>query len=246
MEPSLAISPKSPRKLLFKCNSSILYQTDLDSIEPLSQETFFELVKNFSSNGKKSILAVVRSRDNEHLDQFYSFFFNAYQLNKLLFKSRASRELISRHDRFHPFSVVNPLTNTLIVGEVEYFIVDPYSRQGKNEDLDQDVVEAQLIGTDLNYVSSESLREVFKANALRSEDLAFPVFQGIYQELDDAIQINVNAEELRRDLEDNRDQLLAQVRVPFRKAVFFGIVFVFFNATLGIILVMAGKKVRLS
>lgn len=242
MEPSHPIIAKTSKKLLFKCNSSILYQTDLDSIEPLSQETFFELIKNFSSNSKKSILAVVRSRDNDHLDQFYSFFFNAYQLNKLLFKSRASRELISRHDRFHPFSVVNPLTNTLIVGEVEYFLVDFNRKQSKTEDLDEDV-EAQLIGTDLNYVSCESLREIFKANALRTEDLLFPVFQGIYHEFDENIQINLNADEIRRDLEDNRDQLLAQVRVPFRKAVFFGIVFVFFNATLGIILVMAGKKV---
>jgi hypothetical protein len=227
----------SSKKLLFKLNSTTLYSTDLDSVEPLSQETFSDLIQTFISSKKQSIIAVVKSRDSEQLDQYFSFFFNAYQLNKLLFKLKNSRDLISRHDRQHPFSVINPLTNTLIIGEVEYFIVNPSKDIEKTSE--DDFLEATLIGTDLTYVTSEKLREVFKSNALRPEDLIFPTFQGLFEGF---LPGPPNLEEIQRDFEENRDVLLAQVRVPFKKAAFFGVVFVFFNAILGIVLVMAGKK----
>ena len=55
-----------------------------------------------------------------------SNYFNIYSIIKLLFKKKDD-EFIGRFDPQYPITSTNPLTNSRLAGEVEfYFIENPY------------------------------------------------------------------------------------------------------------------------
>lgn len=225
------------KKLLCQSNSQILYKVDLDTIESLSQETYSDLVSYYKSSNKSCIIAVVKSRDLEQLSQFFQFFFDAFQLNKLIFKKK-NNELIGRHDKASPISVINPLTNTLIVGEVEYFLV-------KNSENTEDNVKAELIGTDYTYLFSEDLRKVFEENALKPEDLKFSEIVADNRINLANIEIpQLELEILQREIEEeikNDNELY--IRIPFIKAFMFGVMFFSFLIIIYVNAAIAVKKV---
>ena len=225
--------------LFCECNTQLLYQVDLDSTETLSQETFIDLI-NFHKSSKKSfILAVVRSRDPEQLSLFYPFFFDAFHLNKLMFRKK-NNILIGRHDKSRPLIVTNPLTNTQIIGEVEYFLVDG----AKNP---QEKIKAELIGTDYTYISSEKLRKTFEVNALKPEDVE-------YQEFAEPNIVNfadfelpeINADHVLRGIEEEEEEkkeLGMEIRVPFKTAFNLGAGSMIYIIGFSLITSIAVKKV---
>lgn len=226
------------KKLLCQSNSQILYKLDLDTIESLSQETFHELISYHKSSNKSCIIAVVKSRDLEQLNQFYQFFFDAFQLNKLIFKKK-NNDLIGRHDKTSPMSVINPLTNTLIVGEVEYFLV-------KNSENNEDVLKAELIGTDYSYLFSEELRKVFEENALKPEDLKFnEVVQDNRINLVNIEIPQLELEILQREIDEeikNDSELF--LKIPFVRAFMLGIIFFSYFIIIYVNAAIAVNKVR--
>ncbi|RKO95059.1 hypothetical protein CAUPRSCDRAFT_9412, partial [Caulochytrium protostelioides] len=68
---------------------------------------------------KSFILARVQTWDPRQPDKAYYSYYNAYHLNKILFQTQIyiGKKLI------HRLHVLNPLTNTDIIGNVQYFMV---------------------------------------------------------------------------------------------------------------------------
>lgn len=222
-------SPRSSIKLLI--DSIKVFELDPSTIEPLSQESYSSLISHYSSSSKHFIIALVKSRDLENPTHLFSFCFDAYQLNKLLFKVKPNQELISRHDRLSPISASNPLTNLPIIGEVEYFLM-------KSPEM------AEFIGTDYTFTQLSTLRNIFETNALRQEDMKFPLYTGHVDNLSSFALIDSNSLVLlERVIEGHRGSLLSQIRVPFKKAVPFGGLIVLYFMVLWLVLFIAGGKV---
>ncbi|KAJ3182545.1 hypothetical protein HDU85_002643 [Gaertneriomyces sp. JEL0708] len=103
-------------------------QTVLDSIsteyeDPFTLESFGDLVqahREAEPQGTKAfIIARVQTWDHTQPDRAFYSYYNAYQLNKILIKTQSynGKRLI------HRLHVLNPLTNTDIIGNVQYFLV---------------------------------------------------------------------------------------------------------------------------
>ena len=220
---------QKPLQLLM--GDKIIHELDPATVEPLSQETFTSLISLYSSSNKSFILSLVRNRDLDNLSDFFYFCFHAYELNKLLFRTKASREIYSRHDKKRPFSVCNPLTNLPIVGEVEYFKMTSSTT-------------AQFIGTDYTYTQLDSLRDIFKNNALRTEDLQFREQALLIADL--PRMPNLDASDiamLEREIENHRMAVMSEIRVPFKKAAIFGGIAIIYVISIVACLMISGEKV---
>lgn len=72
-----------------------------------------------------------------------------------------------------PLTVRNPLTNEIIVGEVEFYLLgnSQASRvNGRISDESEEVtLKAEYIGTDYNYALSQEFRQNFAENSLEGE-----------------------------------------------------------------------------
>lgn len=111
-------------------------QTVIDSIsteyeDSFCLETFGDLAEahhNAPPKGKKSfILARVQTWDAKQPEKEFFSYYNAYHLNKILFQTQVylNKKLI------HRLHVLNPLTNTDIIGNVQYFMVHPSKNTSK-------------------------------------------------------------------------------------------------------------------
>jgi hypothetical protein len=76
--------------------------------------------------GKGMIVARVQTRDRINCKKCFYHHFYAPNLVKILFKRPflfTDEVLISRYHPTMPLTVKNPMTNEIIVGEVEFFLV---------------------------------------------------------------------------------------------------------------------------
>lgn len=105
-----------PRLFFLKRQTSLLEDS-------FSLETFGRLSQihwETPPEGKRSfIIARVQTWDHRQPDKAFYSYYNAFHLNKILFQTQVymKRRLI------HRLHVLNPLTNTDIIGDVKYFIV---------------------------------------------------------------------------------------------------------------------------
>ncbi|KNE63677.1 hypothetical protein AMAG_08774 [Allomyces macrogynus ATCC 38327] len=67
------------------------------------------------------ILARVQTWDSKQPGRAYYSYYNAYHLNKILFQT----QIYLKKKLIHRLHVLNPLTNTDIIGNVQYFMVQP-------------------------------------------------------------------------------------------------------------------------
>ncbi|KAJ3031964.1 hypothetical protein HK097_005392, partial [Rhizophlyctis rosea] len=88
------------------------------SMDPFTQESFLSLFDGHARAGKRLLIARVQSICTTSHNPTYSYY-SAHQLNKILFRK------FGPHDEYL-FRLVanNPLTNTEIVGNVDYFVVE--------------------------------------------------------------------------------------------------------------------------
>ena len=99
--------------------------------DSFSLETFGDLCKQFEESDPKGekffIIARIQTWDHKqpnkvnlfsYNQQFYSYY-NAYELNKILFQT----QLYLGKRFLHRLQVLNPLTNTDIIGHIQYFMV---------------------------------------------------------------------------------------------------------------------------
>jgi hypothetical protein len=119
----LSIMPPAVIRLLDSTGKKVLDSVSCDYEDSFCLDSFGELIdlhKDVEPKGTKSfIIARVQTWDHKQPDRAYYSYYNAYHLNKILFQTQIylDKKLI------HRLHVLNPLTNTDIIGNVQYFIV---------------------------------------------------------------------------------------------------------------------------
>jgi len=68
------------------------------------------------------------SRDKDRVEVTSTSYYDAYAINRLLFK-QTGFDVVHRYHPAQPICVLNPLTQTPIMGEVKYYMVDPLPEQ---------------------------------------------------------------------------------------------------------------------
>ena len=92
--------------------------------DSFSLDTFYELYTEAVEANKKLLLAVVRTGSPDDVSRVFHSVYAAHAMNKLLFRrTPGSNRLLSRYDPNRPIAARNPMTNTPIMGEVQYYLV---------------------------------------------------------------------------------------------------------------------------
>ena len=164
--------------ILFKGDDDELEvdKVPLDEVEPISNMTFTQLIQDAFSQNKGVIVGRMQTRDRiNYLKSFYHHFY-APNLVRLLFKKpmmnlgnngngSTDEPLISRYHTSMPLTVRNPLNNEIIVGEVEFYLLECQASSDLTEYY------AKFIGTDFNYANSNEFRKMFLDQSIESDDL---------------------------------------------------------------------------
>ncbi|KAJ3016234.1 hypothetical protein HKX48_004145 [Thoreauomyces humboldtii] len=138
-------------RLLDSSGVTVLDSVACDYEDSFSLETFGELISAHRTSDplgtKEFIIARVQTWDHRQPERAYYSYYNAYQLNKILIKTQRykGKRLI------HRLHVLNPLTNTDIIGNVQYFHIKgkpapPQIKEIKESEVDGSTT-AKIIGT---------------------------------------------------------------------------------------------------
>ncbi|KAI8833109.1 hypothetical protein BJ741DRAFT_612899 [Chytriomyces cf. hyalinus JEL632] len=109
--------------LLDSIGDRILDSVSADYEDSFCLDTFAELIAAHDAAEPKGtkcfIIARVQTWDHKQPDKAFYSYYNAYHLNKIMFQTQVyfHKKLI------HRLHVLNPLTNTDIIGNVQYFMV---------------------------------------------------------------------------------------------------------------------------
>ncbi|OUM62472.1 hypothetical protein PIROE2DRAFT_61878 [Piromyces sp. E2] len=120
-------------RLLNSSGTTVMDSVSVEYEDSFCLDTFGELIEqhqNSEPKGTKNfIIARVQTWDHKQPDKAYYSYYNAFQLNKILFQTQIylGKKLI------HRLRVLNPLTNTDIIGNVNYFIIKGKTTELKNE-----------------------------------------------------------------------------------------------------------------
>lgn len=98
----------------------------MDETESISNSSFGQIIQDCFREEKGVIIGRVQTRDRVQFKKCYYHYFYAVNLVKILFKSSlifSGDQLMSRYHDQHPLIVKNPLTNEIIVGEVEFYLI---------------------------------------------------------------------------------------------------------------------------
>ncbi|ORY47667.1 hypothetical protein BCR33DRAFT_764075 [Rhizoclosmatium globosum] len=112
-------------RLLDSSGDRVLDSVSAEYEDSFCLESFGDLIAahaNCEPKGTKSfIIARVQTWDHKQPDSKFFSYYHAYHLNKILFQTQVyfDKKLI------HRLNVLNPLSNTDIIGHVEYFMVRP-------------------------------------------------------------------------------------------------------------------------
>ncbi|ORX55226.1 hypothetical protein BCR36DRAFT_581272 [Piromyces finnis] len=123
-------------RLLNSSGTTVMDSVSVEYEDSFCLDTFGELIEqhqNSEPKGTKNfIIARVQTWDHKQPDKAYYSYYDAFQLNKILFQTQIylGKKLI------HRLRVLNPLTNTDIIGNVNYFIVKGKTSELKNENND--------------------------------------------------------------------------------------------------------------
>lgn len=136
----------------------VLDSVSLEYEDSFSLESFKDLNDSFYSiepvGTKCLIIARVQTWDPKQPDKSFYSYYNAFLLNKILFQTQMylGKKLI------HRLQVLNPLTNTDIIGHIQYFMVQ---RKINRIDTDQgrSLIPRPLIGQDESELKDDSLVE---------------------------------------------------------------------------------------
>ncbi|KAJ3214858.1 hypothetical protein HDU67_001123 [Dinochytrium kinnereticum] len=110
-------------RLLDSSGSRVLDSVSTEYEDSFCLEAFADLIEYHAESepkGRKAfIIARVQTWDPKQPEKAFYSYYNAYQLNKILFQTQIylGKKLI------HRLHVLNPLTNTDIIGNVQYFMV---------------------------------------------------------------------------------------------------------------------------
>lgn len=153
-------------RLLNSSGTTVMDSVSVEYEDSFCLDTFGELIEqhqNSEPKGTKNfIIARVQTWDHKQPDKAYYSYYDAYQLNKILFQTQIylGKKLI------HRLRVLNPLTNTDIIGNVNYFIVKGKTSELKNENNDEvkiDIGESDVTGgktAEMGHDKEECLKTV--------------------------------------------------------------------------------------
>ncbi|RKO88185.1 hypothetical protein BDK51DRAFT_34766 [Blyttiomyces helicus] len=110
-------------RLLDSSGTTVMDSISAEYEDSFCLDTFGELVKQHGEaepRGQKAfILARVQTWDHKQPDRAFYSYYNAWHLNKIMVKT----QIYNGKKLIHRLHVLNPLTNTDIIGNVQYFIV---------------------------------------------------------------------------------------------------------------------------
>jgi len=153
-------------RLLNSSGTAVMDSVSVEYEDSFCLDTFGELIEQHQSSEPKGtknfIIARVQTWDHKQPDKAYYSYYNAFQLNKILFQTQIylGKKLI------HRSRVLNPLTNTDIIGNVNYFIVKGKASELKKENNDEvkiNVGEADISNgktSDMGHDKEECLKTV--------------------------------------------------------------------------------------
>lgn len=174
--------------------------------ECFTLESFYTLINASKTQGKDFLLAKVTTHDTD-TDKIYYSYYSAFQINKVLFRTQPEEGLI------HRMSSRNPLNNMKIVGDVEYYKISveeaskaakEFEKSKPKSDLDiignnsstslnstdgliqseNIFVDANLIGTDNDFLMKSSMRTLFAKHSLTKHDrIIFNLYNNNHVEL---------------------------------------------------------------
>jgi Domain of unknown function (DUF5092) len=221
----------------FDEKSTIRHHVPFSYQEMFSLSSFSDLIHDYRRAGKQLIVAVLMTSDPTQsvtiarpgaTNTSRAYFYDAAMLNRYLFK-RVGGSISHRYSSQHPYAPLNPLTNTPITDQVEYYIVDvdesslasPGSGSGSGSGSECDLkssATATFIGTDYNYAFNQHLRDIFAKNRLENQR-----YVALHQHgLPSAVESDSEVEPAQPFENANIaafEQGRPRIRVPFKKAV---------------------------
>lgn len=114
--PEIVLSGSSNEAL--KGESALLDGADEESF---TLDTFDRLIRSAHKAGKAFLLARVTTADPVDSHILYHSYYAAHHINKVLFRTQPEQGLL------HRMKSKNPLNNMVIIGDVDYYMVDPRS-----------------------------------------------------------------------------------------------------------------------
>jgi len=163
-------------------NDKVIENLSLEEIEPISNQYFGQILHDSLEQDKGMIVGRVQTRDRVQFKRSYHHCFYAPNLIKILFKTPflfTDEALVSRYHPAMPLTVRNPLTNEIIVGEVEFFLV---GRQAVVASKEVEA-EAKFIGSDYNYALSQEFRQQFVEHSMEQDQAKLQLAGRINQSL---------------------------------------------------------------
>ena len=115
--------------------NEIIDSVSMSYEDSFTLETFQDMIETCHDQGKSFILARVSTVDPKNPEKAFYSYYNAYQLNKVLFQT----QIIKGRKYIHRLHVLNPLSNLDIVGDVLYFQVKP-GKVIKSKDQSEDII----------------------------------------------------------------------------------------------------------
>ncbi|KAJ3385697.1 hypothetical protein HDU92_002924 [Lobulomyces angularis] len=137
---------------------------DSSYIDPFTLETIETQIQEHSAVNKNLILARVQTLSTLNNKQY--FYYSAGQLNKVIFRKLSNPG--GAHFLFR-LQTLNPLTNTEILGEIEYFVFQNKKNSKANAFLKTKATSNKKLNSSLNTVSDSIIKEELLKNSVGSE-----------------------------------------------------------------------------
>lgn len=153
-------------RLLDSTGINILDSVSTEYEDSFSLDTFQDSITQHESsdpqNTKHFILARVQTWDPKQPEKAFYSYYNAYNLNKILFQT----QLYMEKRLIHRLHVLNPLTNTDIIGHVQYFKVRAKGSFGKVNRSDEKISGSPVHSKGLNTVEIQENTSIVTGNRI--------------------------------------------------------------------------------
>jgi hypothetical protein len=123
---------------LIDTKNEIVDSVSMSYEDSFTLDTFQDMIQESHKLDKSFILARVSTIDPKQPDKCFYSYYDAFQLNKVLFQT----QIIKGKKFIHRLHVLNPLSNLDIVGDVLYFHVKPKIKK-THSDQDGDIVPSE-------------------------------------------------------------------------------------------------------
>lgn len=131
---------------------------DATDEESFTLDTFDRLIRKAYGQGKSFLLARVTTEDPHDPGRLYHSYYSAHHINKVLFRTQPELSLL------HRMKSQNPLNNMPIVGDVDYYIIDPKSVEKAIKQLHIDTKKDEFAKPELSKVGKKHRRTMSETN----------------------------------------------------------------------------------